>query len=84
MATVTAVREKYPLGLCVAAIVMTAAGLSAAALDVQWGAAPASGGGLRQAWIYVQVMAALTWLLQAAQTEEASLAPYMDGPWGPP
>jgi len=56
-------REQYPLSLCLASVMMTAAGLSAAAMDVQWGAAPASGNGLRLAWVYVQVMAAATWLL---------------------
>ena len=56
-------RERYPLGLCLAAIVMTSLGLTAAALGIKWGAAPASGDALRNAWLYVHLMAAFTWLL---------------------
>jgi hypothetical protein len=57
-------RERYPLGLCMAAIVATSLGLSAAALGVTWGAAPAAAGdAFRGAWRYVNVAAAGTWLL---------------------
>jgi hypothetical protein len=57
------IRERYPLGLCIAAIVATWLGLSAAALGVKWGAASGAGDALSSAWLYVQVMAALSWLL---------------------
>ena len=56
-------RERYPLGLCLAAIVATSLGLTAAALGIKWGAAPAPGDALRNAWLYVHLMAAFTWLL---------------------
>ena len=56
-------RETYPLGLSLATVVMTSLGLAAAALGIKWGAAPPPGDALREAWLYVQVMGMLTWLI---------------------
>jgi hypothetical protein len=47
------------LGLTITSILFTWAGLAAAALGVKWGNAPAPGDALREAWIYVAIMALL-------------------------
>ncbi len=45
-----------PLAFCLAAIVLTWAGLAAAALGIKWGATPPPGDALRLSWTYVQIM----------------------------
>lgn len=55
-------REPYPLTLSLLTLATTSLGLAAAALGVQWGAAPA-GDALPLAWLYVHVMLTFTWLI---------------------
>jgi len=56
-------REKYPLALSLASVGMTSLGLTAAALGIKWGSAPPPGDALREAWLYVQVMGMLMWVI---------------------
>ena len=55
-------RESFPLGLSFATLLTTGLGLAAAAWGIQWGA-PSSGNTLANAWLYVNVMWMVTWLV---------------------
>ena len=57
-------RARFPLGLCVAAVLWTSLGLVAAATGVRWGAAPPAGDhAFDAAWVYVHMLLMLAWLV---------------------
>jgi hypothetical protein len=56
-------REPYPLFLGLAFALLTNLGLAAVALGVQWGAAPPSDLALDSAWLYINVLWTLGWIL---------------------
>jgi hypothetical protein len=56
-------REPYPLTLSLASALLTALGLAAAALGVKWGAAPPPGDALASAWLFVNILWALGWII---------------------
>jgi len=56
-------RERYPLALSIASVLMTWLGLAAAAGGIKWGSPPPPGDALRAAWLYVHVMWMLMWLI---------------------
>jgi hypothetical protein len=56
-------REPYPLTLSLASALLTTLGLAAVALGIQWGAAPPPGDALPFAWLYVNILWTLTWVV---------------------
>jgi hypothetical protein len=55
--------RRFPLGLCMAGIVTTGAGLAASACGLRWGAGSAQADALDVAWLYVNV--AMMWTILA-------------------
>jgi hypothetical protein len=56
-------RELYPLALSLTSALLTALGLMAAALGIQWGAAPPPGEALPCAWLDVNILWSLVCLI---------------------
>jgi hypothetical protein len=54
---------KFPLGLCMAAVITTGAGLAASACGLRWGAGSGTTDALDCAWLYVNV--AMMWTILA-------------------
>jgi len=54
---------RFPLGLCIAALVVNGLGLSAALAGVQWGARLPTPDALRFAWLYVNLAVGVNWFL---------------------
>ena len=55
--------RRFPLGLCMVAVITTGAGLAASTCGLRWGAGPAGTDALDVAWLYVNI--ALTWTILA-------------------
>jgi hypothetical protein len=56
-------REPFPLLLSLATALITGLGLLAAALGIKWGSPPPPGDALPNAWLYVNILWALTTLI---------------------